>query len=118
MKPDQNRVIYCPVCNKNKAVIHRMYGVLPCTTCNARRDHENLQNGIYKRYPEFVPESIKKERVENAKSMIQPWREGEPSAEYIEAYPEQAEHMFSYKERLTAKSVWKGDLPSYWRKTR
>lgn len=51
--------------------------------------------------------------------MIQPWREGEPSAEYIKAYPESSKKMFSLKERMKAKNVWTGDvLHSNWEKTR
>lgn len=67
---------------------------------------------------EFVPDRIVQDRKDNAKSMIQPWREGEASAEYIEAYPEQAKNMFTTRERLTAKNVWKDTIPSYWRRTR
>jgi hypothetical protein len=68
--------------------------------------------------PEFIPQSMKDDRRANEKSMIQPWRSGEPSAEYIKAYPESAKKMFTLKERMKAKDVWKGDvLHSDWEKT-
>lgn len=67
---------------------------------------------------EHVPESMKEDRRQNAKSMIQPWREGEASAEFIKAYPERAKKMFTLKERMKAKEVWKEDLPSGWEKSR
>jgi len=68
---------------------------------------------------EHVPESMRQDREQNVKSMLQPWREGEPSAEFIEAYPKQAEKMFSTKERIKAKEVWK-DTPNIknWKKTK
>ena len=68
---------------------------------------------------EFIPEYIKEERKENVRGMLQPWREGEASAEFIEAYPKQSKHMFTERERITAKEVWK-DIPNhkYWRKTK
>ena len=68
---------------------------------------------------EFVPQSLKDERAKNVKSMLQPWRQGEPSAEFIEAYPKIAKKMFTPKERLTARNVWK-DIPNIknWRKTK
>jgi hypothetical protein len=65
--------------------------------------------------PEFVPERIKEERRKYAKSLIQPFREGTPSKEFAEAYPEQAKKIFK-KER--PKEVWKGDIPSDWRKSK
>ena len=61
---------------------------------------------------------MREDRKNNAKSMIQPWREGEASAEFAEAYPKQASKMFSLKERMRAKEVWREDLPTGWRKTK
>lgn len=68
--------------------------------------------------PEFVPESMREDRKKNSKGMIQPWREGEASAEFIKAYPDQASKMFTLNERMKAKEVWKDTLPSYWEKTK
>jgi len=67
--------------------------------------------------PEFIPESMKEDRRANEKSMIQPWREGEASAEYIKAYPEQSQKMFSERERMTAKNTWGDILHTNWEKT-
>lgn len=105
--------------------------VQQCYRCNKRHNDINWQtqildgvlinicSGHFKpKNPEFVPEYLKKDRDENAKSTLQPWREGYASAEFIEAYPKQAEKMFTLKERMTAKEVWKGDISSSWRKSR
>jgi len=67
---------------------------------------------------EAIPQSVKDERNANAKSMIQPWRQGEASQEFIEAYPKQASKMFTLKERMKAKPVWKDILPTNWQKTK
>ena len=67
---------------------------------------------------EFIPQRIKDDREKFAKSTLQPWREGNPSAEFIEAYPERAKKMFTVKERLTAKEVWKGEISKHWRKSK
>ena len=67
---------------------------------------------------EHIPQSMKTAREKYVKSMLQPWRSGEPSAEYIEAYPKLAKKMFTTKEILKSKPVW-GDTPNIknWRKT-
>jgi ketol-acid reductoisomerase len=103
-----------------------------CVKCNKKHESNNWQAWYEKELRkvvymcdnffkvkdiEWVPESTKLDRVKNAKSMIQPWRSGEPSAEYIKAYPESSKKMFSLRERMTAKDVWKDTLPSSWEKT-
>lgn len=67
---------------------------------------------------EHIPQRIKEERKKYVKSMLQPWRSGEASAEFIEAYPKQSKKMFTTKERIKAKNVW-DDTPNIknWRKT-
>ena len=101
-----------------------------CSLCKKRHSDSNWRTVYDKkiihfcsRYfkpttSEFVPERIKEDRKANAKSMIQPWRQGEASSEFIEAYPDKAKHMFSERERITAKPVWKDTVPNYWRKTK
>jgi hypothetical protein len=67
---------------------------------------------------ESVPQRVKDERPKYAKSTLQPFRQGEASAEFIEAYPEVSKKMFTTKERLTAKEVWKNDISPHWRKSK
>lgn len=103
-----------------------------CSGCQKKHDDSNWLSRLVDnemRYvcsqhfkpwsPEFVPQSLVNERKQHIKSMLQPWREGEPSAEFMEAYPERAKKMFTTKERIKAKPVWK-DTPNYsnWRKTK
>jgi hypothetical protein len=60
--------------------------------------------------PEWIPDRIREERVKYAKDIVQPWRNGQLSKEYIEhngtkgikVTPEQIKN---------AKYVWKGDVP-------
>ena len=69
------------------------------------------------RYPEFVPASFHTQRQAYAKSMVQPWRDGVASQEFIEAYPDQAKNLFSDRDRKKAKNVWGDTLPSNWKKS-
>ncbi len=58
---------------------------------------------------EFVPEYIKDDRERNLKSIIQPYRRGELSKEYIDAWgPEKV--TATDEEIRKAKNVWQ-DLP-------
>ena len=73
---------------------------------------------------EFIPDRIKEDRQKYFKSMIQPFRDGELSKEYCEAYPQSVGKMIkeghiSEKEVSKAKPVWR-DLKgqSHWRKTK
>jgi len=67
---------------------------------------------------EHVPQALKDDRKKYSKSLLQPWREGEPSAEFMKAYPERAKKMFSAKEQMKAKNVWKDILPNGWEGTK
>ena len=66
-------------------------------------------------YIEMEPQSMKDSRSEYAKSLIQPFRQGIPSSEFAEAYPERAKRMFKSEK---TEEVWRDTLPSYWRKTK
>jgi len=64
---------------------------------------------------EFVPQRIKDERVKYRKEILQPYRSGELSREFVEAYPSQVKKMIksgAVTKREVAKSmpVWKGDI--------
>jgi ribosome-binding protein aMBF1 (putative translation factor) len=57
-------------------------------------------------YPEFVPSRVKDERKKYKKDILQPFRSGEPSREFIEAYPERAKKTFTKKQLRNARDVW------------
>lgn len=55
---------------------------------------------------ERIPERIKKDRIKHAKDLVQPFRQGQPSKEFIKLYPEQAKKTFTKSEIKSAKNVW------------
>jgi hypothetical protein len=59
----------------------------------------------------WVPDRIKEERKVHFKDTLQPWRDGEPSREYIQQYPEQAKKTFTEKQLKTARNVWSEATP-------
>lgn len=56
---------------------------------------------------EWVPNRLKEDRVRHAKDIVQPWRGGDASKEFIKQYPEKAKEMFTPQEIKNAKNVWK-----------
>ena len=65
--------------------------------------------------PEFVPEGIKEDRKNYAKSLLQPYRGGVASSEYIEAY---GTGRIAPEDVKSAKPVWKEILPIGWQKSK
>ena len=66
---------------------------------------------------EFTKESIKEDRKKYFKSALQPYRDGEFSREFKEAYPDISKDMvkegvITRKQHDRARDVWK-DLPGY-----
>lgn len=100
-------IILCGSCNKNPAPIHNQYGPLHCKSCNQKDKRSPLKRG-----KEYIPDYIKEDRKANLPDTIQSRRDGEPSKEFIETYPEQAKKTFTNEEMKKAKRVWT-DLPSY-----
>ena len=61
---------------------------------------------------DVVPQRLKEDRKKHMKDTLQPTRSGEPSREFIETYPEQAQKQFSQHEMKKAKYVFK-DQPGW-----
>lgn len=80
----------CPSCHNREARQHPVYGVLPCKDCTESRRHNALPGSQV----EFTVESIKNDRRQYAKTILQPFRDGTPSKEFAEAFPDKAEEMF------------------------
>jgi hypothetical protein len=104
----------CPYCDENPVKIDGIYGVVPCDECQKRTKDKAPLSGV--KY-ELVPESVKESRKEYAKSLIQPYREGDFSKEYKEAYPIRSKEMvkdgiISQRQYDKAKYVWK-DQPNW-----
>ena len=94
--------ISCPICLKGNANIHPVYGALACDTCNKRQSLFSLPT----KPVEFSGEDIKKQRQEYAKSIIQPYRSGVLSKEYIEAFGT-SKLKVSKKDIKNAKYCWR-----------
>lgn len=96
----------CLTCSKEPAVIHPVYGVMPCQTCSNRRS----QNSLPQRPVEFVGADIQQQRAEYGKSIIQPWRGDTLSKEYLELNGTKGIKV-TEKDVKNAKYVW-GDTYS------
>ncbi len=97
----------------------------PCGSCNSIDYHgaklkyiDGKANWICEdclgyriKSPEFVPDSVKEERKENFKSLLQPFRNGELSREYVEAHGTKSINV-SDTEVKKAKYQWK-DIPGW-----
>lgn len=64
--------------------------------------------------PEFTTEKIKEDRQRYAKSLLQPYRGGIASQEYIDAY---GTGRFDPADVKKARPVWRDVLPSNWQKS-
>lgn len=100
----------CPNCNTGKAIKSPQLGVLPCKGCQER--HKSFTKPS--RLIEFTSNEIKEGRKAHFKSIVQKYRGGELSKEFVDAYPERAEAMVkegvhTKKEIKNAKDVW-GDI--------
>lgn len=101
-----------------------------CVLCHRNHESSNWKYGEYvtvegKKWgwfcgkyfksstPEFVPQRIKDDRKANAKSLLQPWRNGELSREYLDTYGN-GRIKATDKEIKSAKKTWSDVLPSGW----
>lgn len=71
----------CPVCKNEPASISKTLGVLPGEKCQQKRKNERLSTPV-----EFTSEQIKEDRKLYSKDIIQPFRSGTLSKEYISTY--------------------------------
>lgn len=95
----------CPNCNNNDAQYSATYGILPCVVC------QELQSNP-KKAPEFTTERVKEDRKKHKDLIIQPFREGQLSKEYIDKYG--TKNLNATPEEIkNAKNVWKSDLEYY-----
>ena len=95
----------CPVCRKRPAIIHPVHGVLPCQNC--QDSFEKVKVG---KTHEFTSSSIKRERVEYAPAMLQPYVNGVLSKEFIEKHGTSKLAGVTKQDIKNAKYVYK-DLP-------
>lgn len=89
--------------------------LINCITCKGRMADEvkeRLKVNSKKKFKDEAPQEIKDARIEYFNSLLQPRRLGEPSKEFIEAFPKRAEETFTEDEIKSATYVWK-DLPGW-----
>lgn len=91
----------CPVCQSQPAT-KTVYGISPCNSCQERRNGYTLPG----QSPEFTTESIRTGRREYFNSVIQPYRSGELSKEYLEHFGTKGIKP-TKKEISEASYVWK-----------
>jgi hypothetical protein len=101
--------LFCVVCNKETEYYewtHKKWelatGIIEGWGCGR---HQRVS------YPEFVPDSLKEDRKKHFRAILQPFRGGEVSKEYIEAHG--TKHIKATPQQIAkAKYVWK-DLPGW-----
>ncbi len=98
--------VKCPVCRKRLVPIHIRLGILPCTNCLKRQEHLNHPQEL----PEFTSQSIKQQRKEFANDIIQPFRKGELSREYVELYGTDRLTGLTKREIKRSRYVWNDEI--------
>lgn len=91
----------CPRCRVNDATTHPVLKVLPCEDCQRK------ENPVKILKYEFTTDSIREGRREYFTDVIQPYRDGVLSKEYIEAYGTSGLSGVSKKDIKNAKYTWK-----------
>ncbi len=100
----------CLVCLKGNARRVEPYGWLPCESCTKRQREISKP----KTTVEVTTDQIREDRKVFKKDLYQPFRQGELSKEYVEAYPDRVKEMVKEKhiteeEVGEAKDVWDFD---------
>jgi ketol-acid reductoisomerase len=105
----------CLICGKEPATIHPLYGIMAGKKCLAKMRKISQP----KQTAEITTESIRDDRKKYSKDILQSFRDGQLSKEYVEAYPEKVKQMIkegnvSIEEANKAKNTW-SDLEYYHR---
>ena len=98
----------CLNCNKNKAQNISPYGFLPCTEC---QEHQR-QLSKPKKSVEMTTDQVRNERKMYSKDILQPFREGVLSKEYLKEYGT-ATIKATPEDIKNAKNVWSGENEYY-----
>jgi hypothetical protein len=106
----EERTFHCDVCNTDQQFFTNKNTLKLCPHCINLSYNEYLQN--FSPVTSIIHDDRTHQQREEAKQfrndLLQPRREGEPSKEFIEAFPERSKSMFTDEERRKAKYVWKG----------
>lgn len=95
----------CLNCNNESAIKHPRFGWMPCLNCQNRTT-------IKPQKPqELTTDAIKSDRKEFKKDIVQPWRNGQLSKEYVDAVG--TKYIKATPEEIkNAKPVWEHDYYS------
>lgn len=104
----------CPNCETNDAIMHQFYGPMWCKACVEKYDSSH--SALSRSLEDPLPYDMREQRKQYAKELLQPYRGGEFSQEYRDAYPKQAKEMvkagvITQEQHDKARPVWKGDVP-------
>ena len=101
----QDFTAVCPKCRVRRAIRHEIYGLTECLEC--RRERQQIHRG-----PEFTSDSIQEQRLEYKKDILQPYRNGILSREYLEEYGTSGITV-SEEEQKKSEYTWK-DTKGWW----
>lgn len=93
----------CLNCNKNEAQKHPVMGYMPCESCVAKQKKYTVRPSI-----EHVPEETREQRKQYADDIVQPYRAGTVSLEYVKKY---GSERFTKEELKDARNVWIENQP-------
>ena len=101
----------CPNCQSGDAIIHNIYGVTPCSSCQKKQQTQTSPGGFI----EFTSEEIKQGRSEYASDILQPYRSGQVSKRYIQRYGTKNLDVTEkeVKEAMDKPDVYSGDDTFY-----
>lgn len=91
----------CLACNKRPAIQHPSYGIIPCQACQ----DQQAERALPQRQVEFTTGSIREQRKEFKDHLIQPFRKGILSKEYVDKYGTKGIKVSDHEVR-NAKKVW------------
>lgn len=86
---------------EQKRIDDDWWNISRCTICGDIEKTMNSTNPLW-----LVPDYIKEGAAEHWGDTLQPRRQGEPSREFIQKYPDQAKQLFTPQEMKKAKNVW------------
>ena len=94
----------CLNCKKGDMVYDKMFGWLPCIACREKQQRYFKPNSQI----EFTSSEVKEARKKHRDDIIQPFRKGELSKEYLNKYGTKGIKV-SKEEVKKAKNVWNED---------
>lgn len=94
----------CPECDKNNALVDPVYGITACKSCQDKSEPLNFE------YHEFTSGSIKEQRKEYSRAMLQPYVNGVLSREFVEAHGTSKLAGVTKQDIKNAKYVYQGKI--------